>query len=235
MRRKAQLWVSAILYILVISVVMVLVLNAGVPVLRDLQDKTVFTRSKNTFLTLNQQISEISEEGVGSQRVVPIEVEKGYLELKDGSLKWDMRTDAKILESGQQVELGNLYISSNADVAGRNYALNYTLENTYLRATFSKCEDRSVCSFNETGMLMHLVFKNPENGVETAAANTFKFFPAGAGDGWTHSGYSVLQDAGSSLGAARVLYYLNNTNSTYYSVIEFTLESNRDFMQVRII
>jgi len=78
---KAQIWVSAILYILVITVVMVLVLNAGVPIIQDLQDKTVFTRSKNTFLSLNQHISEVSEEGVGSQRVVPIEIEKGFLGL----------------------------------------------------------------------------------------------------------------------------------------------------------
>ncbi len=59
--RKAQIWVSAILYILVITVIMVLVLNAGVPIIKDLQDKTVFTRSKNTFLALNQHINENPE------------------------------------------------------------------------------------------------------------------------------------------------------------------------------
>ncbi len=77
---------------------MVIVLNAGVPILKNLQDKTVFTRQKNAFLSLNQQIKDISEEGVGSQRVIPIEIEKGNLELKEGSLKWDLLTNAKILE-----------------------------------------------------------------------------------------------------------------------------------------
>jgi hypothetical protein len=233
MNVKAQIWVSAILYILIITVVMVLVLNAGVPVLQDLQDKTVFTRSKNTFLSLNQHINDISEEGIGSQRVVPIEIEKGFLELRDGSLKWDLRTDAKILESGQQIELGNLYISSNADVSSIGHSSNYTLENTYLRATFHKCEDSETCTFNETGMLDQLVFKNPETGVETAAANDFEVY-FGPSNSWNSSGFSVLEDEGSSLGAARVLYYINNTNASYYSVVEFSLESNRDFMQVRI-
>ena len=229
---KAQIWVSAILYILVITVVMVLVLNAGVPILEDLQDKTVFTRSKNTFLSLNQQINDISEEGIGSQRVIPVEIEKGNLELKDGSLKWNLRTDAKILESGQQIELGNLFITSNADVSSTSHASNYTLENTYLRATFHKCEDRELCALNESGMLKQLVFKNPETGAESAASNQFTFdFGAGS---WNSSGFSVLEDSGSSLGAARVLYYVNNTNATYYTVVEFMLESNRDFMQVRI-
>ena len=230
--RKAQIWVSAILYILVITVIMVLVLNAGVPIIKDLQDKTVFTRSKNTFLALNQHINEISEEGVGSQRVVPVEIEKGYLELRDGALKWDLKTNAKILESGQQIELGNLYISSNADVSSTSFPSNYTLENTYLRATFFRCEDRELCLLNHTGMLMQLVFKDPD-GTDVVATNDFEFhFNSGAS--WEESGFSVLEDEGSSLGAARVLYYVNNTGADYYTVVEFTLESNRDFMQVRI-
>jgi hypothetical protein len=232
MDMKAQIWVSAILYILVITVIMVLVLNAGVPLLKDLQDKTVYSRQKNAFLALNQHITEISEEGVGSQRVIPIEIEKGYLELKDGSLKWDLRTDAKILESGQQIELGNLYISSNADVTSRSYDANYTLENTYLKASFYKCEDRDSCTFNKTYLLRQLVFKNPETGTETAALQDFEI-DFGTGD-WNMPGFSVLEDEGSSLGAARVLFYINNTNASYYTVVEFTLESNRDFLQARI-
>ncbi|MFC1742270.1 hypothetical protein ACFL3V_07080 [Nanoarchaeota archaeon] len=201
--------------------------------IKDLQDKTVFTRSKNTFLALNQHINEVSEEGIGSQRVVPIEIEKGFLELEEGSLKWDMRTNAKILESGQQIELGNLYISSNADVTARSYSSNYTLENTYLRASFYKCEDRDVCGLNQSSMLISLVFKNPDTGLSTAADNDFDF-DFGTGTAWNVSGYSVIEDEGSSLGAARVLYYVNNTNASYYSVVEFSLASNRDFLEVRI-
>lgn len=235
MMDKAQIWVSAILYILVITVVLVIVLNAGVPVLRDLEDKTVFTRQKNAFLSLNQQINDISEEGIGSQRVVPIEIEKGNLELKDGSLRWNLRTDANILESGQQIELGNLYISSNADVSAASYGSNYTLENTYMRVAFHKCEDPDTCTFNESGLMMDQqpVFKDPESDSEIPAANQFQF-DFGTGASWNYTGYSALEDSGSSLGAARVLYYVNNTNSSYYTVVEFTLESNRDFLQVRI-
>jgi hypothetical protein len=232
---RAQIWVSAILYILVITIVMVLVLNAGVPVLKGLQDKAAFTRSKNTFLSLNQQISDISEEGIGSQRVVPVEIDEGTLELRDGSLRWSLRTDAKILESGQQIELGNLYITSNADVSATSYSGNYTLENTYLRAAFYRCEDPDTCVFNRSAMLMdkNPIFKDHEAGTETAAASQFEFDFGGAAD-WSYPGYSVLEDEGSSLGEARVLYYINNTNSTYYTVIEFNLQSNRDFMEVRI-
>lgn len=231
--RKAQIWISAILYILVITVIMVIVLNAGVPVLKELQDKSVFARTKNTFLSLNEQISDISEEGVGSQRVIPIEIEKGNLELRDGALRWELKTDAKILESGQQIELGNLYITSNADVTATSNAENYTLENAYLRATFHKCESRETCYINESGMIMKLEFKDPATGQYVAANNQFTV-DFGGSTTWNVSGYSWLEDQGSSLGAARVLYFINNTNESYYTTVEFMLESNRDFMHARI-
>ncbi len=231
--KKSQIWISAILYILIISVVMVLVLNAGVPIIKNLEDKTVFTRQKNSFLALNQQIKDISEEGVGSQRVIPLEVEKGTLELKSGSLKWDMMTNAKILESGHQIDLGNLYITSNADVTATRSANDYILENTFIRAVFEACEDRYVCKLNETSMLKELWFKNPNTGTATKAAGTFTF-DFGKGGTWEYPGFSRLEDQGTSLGAAKVVYYVNNTNSSVYTVVEFTLESYRDFLQARI-
>lgn len=216
---------------MVVTVVMVIVLNAGIPLLKDLQDKSVFARTKNTFLSLNQQIADVSEEGVGSQRVIPLEIEKGTLELKDGALRWELRTDADILPSGQQIELGNVYITSNADVTATSYSSNYTLENTYLRATFYKCEEKAICEFNQTAMMISLIFKDPQSSAETSAsAFTFDFGTAP----WNATGYSWLEDQGSDLGAARVLYYINNTNASYYTIVEFTLASNRDFLEARI-
>ena len=232
-KKRGQVWISAILYIMIITVLMVIILNAGVPLLKNMQDKTVFSRSKNTFLALNEQIVDVSEEGVGSQRVVPIEIEKGSLALNDGALKWNLRTDARILESGQQIELGNLYISSNADVTSTSNTANYTLENTYVKATFHKCEDRSSCILNQTGMIMKLEFMDHESGTQTAAANDFQI-DFGGSTTWNYSGYSVLEDSGSSLGSAHVLFYVNNTNESYYTIVEFSLQSNRDFLEVKI-
>ncbi len=229
--KKGQIWISAILYILIITVIIVIVLNAGVPILKNLQDKTIFTRQKNTFLSLNQQIKDISEEGVGSQRVIPVEIEKGHLELKEGSLKWDLLTDAKILESGHEIDLGNLYITSNADVTAREYANNYTLENTFIRASFAKCEDRNTCVLNES-LMLGLIFKNPETGVEVAASGSFTV-DFGDADAWDYSGFSRLEDVGVSLGSSSIAYYVNNTNESY-TIIEFQMESYRDYLNVKI-
>jgi hypothetical protein len=82
-------------------------------------------------------------------------------------------------------------------------------------------------------MIMQLVFKNPESGVQTTASDDFKFY-FGDANPWTAPGFSVLEDEGSSLGAARVLYYVNYTNASYYTVVEFSLGSNRDFIEAKI-
>jgi hypothetical protein len=82
-------------------------------------------------------------------------------------------------------------------------------------------------------MLKKLTFKHPDTGAEISAANNFEVY-FGAATAWNATGYSVLEDEGSSLGDARVLFYVNNTNSTYYTVVEFSLKSNRDFLEVKV-
>jgi hypothetical protein len=232
MSKKGDIWIAAILYIMIITVIMTLVLQAGVPIINDLQDRTTFTRSKNTFLQLNQQIIDISHEGVGSQRVVPIEIEKGTLELSDGAMRWDLRTNAKILEPGQEIDLGNLYITSNSEVIASAATDTYVLRNSFLIANFTRCEDRNNCTFESSDILKSITFKNPETGERSTTTGEFNF-EFGTGP-WNHTGFSMLEDLGTDLGEASLLYYINATNSSVYTIIEFTLGSNRDFFTVRI-
>ncbi|MFC1753047.1 hypothetical protein ACFL96_06590 [Thermoproteota archaeon] len=231
MNRKAQIWISAILFILVITVSLTIVLQAGGPVINNLQDKTVFTRQKNLFLALDQNIRDIAAEGQGSQRVIPVEIEKGQLEVTDGTLRWAFRTDAKILESGSEIDLGNLYITSNSDVYTEETNVTYTLGNTYVKYVFYKCEDESSCVLNSSNILLGVNFTNPETGAESETTGSFTF-EFGSGN-WSLPGRSELQDSGSNLGQAS-LYYHINTTSTNPKVLEFILGSNRDFIEARI-
>ena len=233
MKKKGDIWIAAILYIMIITVVMTLVLEAGVPIIRDLQDKTAFTRSKNTFLRLNQQIVDVSTEGQGSQRVIPLEVEKGDLELSEGSFKWSMRTNARILEPGQEIDLGNLLVTSNSEVsAAVTNGTIYTLQNGFLLANFTRCENPATCNLSSSDLLKRIRFRNPDTGVESFTTGTFNVqFGNGA---WNLQGYSKLEDQGEHLGSASVLYFVNASNSSVYTVIEFTLASNQDFMSVKI-
>jgi len=229
--KRAQIWISAILFILVITVSLAIVLNAGEPLIENLQDKTVFTRQKNLFLSLDENIRDIASEGQGSQRVIPVEIEKGQLEVSDGTLRWAFRTEAKILESGREIDLGNLHITSNADVFTDETDDQYVVGNTFVTFTFAKCEDRSTCTVNSSDLLRSINFSNPETGVESTTSGDFEFETA---DGpFFVPGYSVLDERGSDLGQTTIRYYINTT-SAQPTVISFTLGSHRDFIEARI-
>ena len=231
MNRKAQIWISAILFILVITVSITMVLQTGGPVIKNLQDKTIFTRQKNLFLALDQNIKDIAAEGQGSQRVIPVEIEKGQLEIEDGTLRWVFRTDANILESGSEIDLGNLHITSNADVYTEENDTHYVLGNIYVEYVFHKCDDRDTCILNSTHILESITFTDPADGAVSTTSGTFGLeFGNGT---WSLPGYSELQDSGSNMGQASLYYYVNST-STNPKVLEFTLGSNRDFIEARI-
>ena len=52
---------------------MVLVVKEGITIIKNLQDKTVFTRQKTSFLTQNQQKKDISEEGAQQKTQMEID------------------------------------------------------------------------------------------------------------------------------------------------------------------
>ncbi|MBW2999994.1 hypothetical protein KY339_04940, partial [Candidatus Woesearchaeota archaeon] len=81
MNDKAQIWISALLYILIAVIVMVIILEATSPLLENLKDESVYTETKSNFVSLNQHISDVSNAGTGSQRVVPVEIRKGELKV----------------------------------------------------------------------------------------------------------------------------------------------------------
>ena len=230
--KKGQIWISAILYLLIITVVMAIVINAGKPILGRLQDKTTFTRTKNLFSALNEHIKDVGDEGAGSQRVVPIELEAGQLKVQNGMLQWDLHTDARILDSGSEIDLGDLYISSNADVSASSQTNTYLLQNSYVKIYLDKCETQISCSLNSSQIIKNITFINPDTGVEYPSSGNFDVgFGTG---GWNYSGYSKLEDVGVNMGSASVVYLVNNSDSSVYTIIEFTLESNCDFIQVKI-
>src|SRR3989344_1349204 len=77
--KKAQIWESSILYLLIISVVIAIVLEAGVPMMDNLRDKSVVMQIRDSFINLDQHIREISTAGPGSQRVVPSETSNRFI------------------------------------------------------------------------------------------------------------------------------------------------------------
>lgn len=229
MNRKGQMWVSAVLYLLITAVVVVLVLEGGLPLLNKMGDKATFTRTRDNFVNLDQHIQEVSRLEEGTQRVIPIEIKAGELSVEENELKWMMETDAQIIEPRSEVQLGNLRILSCADVSAEDNETHYILENNYIRVVFRKFGSSDSWEDYETRELVeYLEFK--ATGVSTEGE--FNFFLDGDTDMAEGNGYVYLEEEGETLTEATVVAFMNSSNDKGEYELYFTLESSTDFLAV---
>jgi len=228
-RKKAQIWVSAILYILIIVISITLILEAGIPVLNNLRDRAAFTEIKDNLLGLNQHIKDISSEGPGSQRVIPIEVNKGEVTIADDKITWELKTKEKVVDPGQRLDIGNLVITSNVDVTSKETVDSYIMQNTHLYVNISKLGTKANYTNISTSDLIRFMKYKDNNEILNG---TFNFIVAGNSTSGSGNGYTAINPSGnnSNIDSATVTAYMNTTSFIYE--LKFILESQSDFLKV---
>jgi len=243
MSKRGQLWISAVLYVLIVVVVIVIVMEALTPVIENLKDKAVFNRVRDTFLSINQYIRDVSSEGKGSQRTIPVEIQKGRLAVEDNEIKWSLGTESSILEPRTQVELGNLIIVSNGDVdAYETNASTFVLKNSRVLFEFYKYgsllnftnqtnSSGTIVSFTGSTIIKRTSFLR--GGNEYNVTPSYSFFVPPDTATTAIKGYTLLPRTGSDLGKANVIAHVNSTSYEYDLV--FTLESQADYLSVEMV
>ena len=68
------------------------------------------------IINLDKHIQDVSKQGLGSQKIIPIEIRSGNLKVENNSLTWVMDSEAEIVSPNTKLELGNLVIKSEANV-----------------------------------------------------------------------------------------------------------------------
>jgi len=228
MKKKSQVWVSAILYVLIVVLAMTLILEATVPLINNMKDKTVFSKQKELFLSLNDYFREISREGSGSQRTIPIYIDKGALAVEGGKLKWQMETKSKIIEPRTKIDLGNLVIASNADVKAYEFDKNLSngtiiMENSMILVNITRIgNSTNQTDYESKKIIRNFIVKKTKEIVTPEIEFTI-------GNETSGFGYTKLVDSGEDLPYARVYAYMNN------QTLEIKLEAGTDFIQARII
>jgi len=226
--KKGAIWISAVIYVMIAVIVMVLVLEAGLPLIKGLTEKNAFNKIRNTVVALDRQIQQIASEGQGSQRVIPIEITDGELTVKDQKLRWKLETDTKIVESKSRVELGNLVIASDVDVTAAEVDNYFIVENSRIKVNFSKIgSSTNFSDINTSGIINNVFYK--DNHVTTDG--TFTFF-VNDSSSLSGTGYTRLEDKGTSLTTAAVRAHINNSAMQYDILI--TLDSKADFFRANI-
>ncbi|MDP2750811.1 MAG: hypothetical protein Q8O89_08325 [Nanoarchaeota archaeon] len=225
--KRAQIWISAVIFILVVITVMVLVLEAGVPILKKLKSKTSLVKTEDTMQNLNQHIIDIASEGQGSQRVIPLEVNDGEFVITQDQIRWKIESDQKLVEPMTYIEKGALKITTNTDVSSSEKGSSFILENSRILVNFSKIgNETSWAQMNTSKIINYAVFKATNNNVNGA----FNFRIGDNENSSIGTGYTTLLDPASNTATSRIIAFVNSSQFEYK--IEYTLESNADFLKI---
>lgn len=228
-KKGQSIWISAVLYLLVTAIIMVLVLETGVPLLDRLKDKSTFVYSKDALLSVNQQIKQLASEGKGSQRVIPIDLPDGELKIANNKIMWQLRTEAPIIERGIAFKSGDVTIASNLDVSASQNSTNHVLENDHIRLTFLRVGNASNYSAINTLTLMQNIEFQPSldtlNPELTFAVNGVS----------TGNGYTYLEETGSDMESATFIALVNSSTVDFKLKITLNSDSNYVIPEIEII
>lgn len=234
--KKGQVWISAVLYILITTIIMVIVLEIGTPLLENLKDKAIFTKTKDNFLSLDKQLKSISSEGYGSQRIIPLEIQKGSVDVTENGIRWEMKTDADIIEPGSSISLGDLIISSNSDVSAKKRGDSYILENSAILINFTSFGNQTnwTSGADPSSIINYMEYKTANGRIrqDMAGLTTFTVKNNGVDLPVSGSGYTKLEKEGTSMTQAKLILHMNST--VEYDLV-FTLQSRADFLKVDIV
>ena len=227
--KKGAIWVSAVIYVLIGIIVLTIVIEAGVPFINGLREKSNVNRARNTFSALDQQIQDVAKEGQGSQRIIPLEVSEGTVRVEDNKLRWKIETRSKVLEPRTRVELGNLVIASDVDVSAADYSSFHIIKNSRILANFTKFGSKANFSnINTSSLLNYIEFK--DTGSKTTGA--FTFFINQNSNSVSGTGYTELLQTGTGLASATLKAHVNSTLYEYDLLL--SLDSKADFLRAQI-
>ena len=214
--KKAQIWISAVLYTLIIVVAITIVLSSIVPLVSKMKDRAVFQKVKNELNNLDALITEVASEGQGSQRTTPFEVQQGVLKVKSGNIFLELQSEAKLLEPRTSLRIGNLFLSSNADVNATIVGEKIILNNSRINIEFNK-------SATNISQIVSKISMGAINLPNLPGGLKFKLndqeFPS-------ITSLDLIPGQGNNLGRATLVAHTTNASVD----VEFTLEGGADFL-----
>ncbi len=231
--KRAQIWISVIIYTLVAVLALVLILNTGVPILKEMRDRAVFSKVRDIMLDLDRHVSEIANQGEGSQAVVSFEIRNGEMRFENGQVIWELETDSRIISPRSSTTQGNLIVSSNANVK------TFETNNYYIMTNNIRDENFTV-KINKKGSKNNLVHFNTSEIVDSVIYEDqtmdgdFTFSLNDDAVSMNGTGYIEMIPSGNNtnLGYAKVIAHMKTDFANYD--LEFITEGYSDFLIVRV-
>ena len=70
MKQKGDIWISAVLYMALGIIILVIVLSVAIPVVNKIRDKNIALNTKELMFDLDRNIRIVYSEGTGSRRPI---------------------------------------------------------------------------------------------------------------------------------------------------------------------
>lgn len=129
MNKKADIWVSAVLYIALGVIVITLILAAGVPLINKMRDRNTLTQTKLLMGAIDENIKIVMNEGPGSKRVLsPLNINSGEINVNEENITWSLTTKNKLMEPGISFDEGSLIIHMDETDIVDEYKLNIEMD-----------------------------------------------------------------------------------------------------------
>ncbi|MEA3378755.1 MAG: hypothetical protein U9Q69_03885 [Nanoarchaeota archaeon] len=132
MKKRGQIWISAVLYLALGVIVLTIVLSAGVPLIQKMKDKNIVTQTKNIFFTLDENVKAVVNEGPGARRYLsPFEIKAGdfYVDNETSRFLWNYTSSAKLLETdGFVLEEGAVKLQNYQTLVEDEFIMNIALD-----------------------------------------------------------------------------------------------------------
>lgn len=140
MRKGIEPLLASVLFVAISIIAITIVVQIGMPAIEKLQDMAAIEQAKGVLSNLDTVIRDVAVEGLGSTRVLSLELKKGNLVVDslNNRIYYELKTYADIISPRSRKAIGNLIIASDSNVNVRENATHIVLENEHLRVSILK-------------------------------------------------------------------------------------------------
>jgi hypothetical protein len=128
MKKYGNIWVSAVLYLALGVIVLIIILNAGIPLIKRMTERNIVSQTKDIMFTLDKNIKTVVSEGPNSRRVLsPFTIDEGNLYINSSDIWWEMETSDRMMEPNIAISEGVLKIILSPTKQIGKYIINLNL------------------------------------------------------------------------------------------------------------
>jgi len=135
MKKKGDIWISAVIYIALGVVVLTVVLAAGLPVIQKMKDQYTISQTKEIMFRIDESIRSVYSQGPGAQIPLKTKISRGELKVFEDEkmIIWTFPSKVMKSELNTEIQEGNLQTitTENPILKGKyvvNLSLNYSAQ-----------------------------------------------------------------------------------------------------------